>query len=107
MNHRTGNFQAGIFCIDEGKKFVGITNNDRWNGWEVPWFALSEIKSIQDWIEDGINPNDIVIEGETVSVFYHSLEERIECETMQHEGTTYYFIDGWCWDKVTTLENQQ
>lgn len=99
MNHRTGNFQASSFCIDEGKTFKGITNNDRWNGWQTPWFPLSEIKLIQDWIEDGINPNDIVIEGETVSIFYHSLEDRIECETMQHEGTTYYFIDGWCWDK--------
>jgi hypothetical protein len=107
MNHRTGNFQSGSFCIDDGKKFAGITNNDRWNGWEVPWFPLSEIKAIQDWIEDGINKNDIVIKGDIASVFYHSLEERITCETMQHEGITHYFIDGWCWDKVITSENQQ
>ena len=105
MNHRIGNFENGIFCIEDGQAFVGITNGHKWNGWQMPLFSLSEIKSIQEWIEDGINPNDIIIEGETVSVFYHSLEERIQCETMQHEGTTYYFIDGWCWDKVTTLEN--
>ena len=100
MNHRIGNFEAGIFCIDEGKEFKGVTNGDKWNGWQTPWFPLSEIKSIQEWIEDGINKNDIVIEGETVSIFYHSLEESFQCETIQHEGVTHYFIDGWCWDKV-------
>ena len=105
MNHRIGTYDAISVRIEDGQAFDGITNSAKWNGWQTPWFPLSEIKAIQDWIEDGINQNDIVIQGETVSVFYHALEERITCETMQHEGITYYFIDGWCWDKVITPEN--
>ena len=99
-NHRTGAYDTISVCIEDVQAFVGITNGARWNGWQMPWFALSEIKAIQEWIEDGINPNDIIIKGDSVSVFYHSLDERIECETMQHEGITHYFIDGWCWQRA-------
>ena len=100
MNHKIGNFEAGIFCIEDGQAFVGITNGHRWNGWQIPWFTLEQIRQIQDWIEDGVNANDIIIDGDNVSVFYHSLDERIACDTMQHEGATYYFIDGWCWESA-------
>jgi hypothetical protein len=92
------NFQTNSFCICDGKSFNGITNNDRWNGWQTPWFALSEIQAIQEWFEDGINQNDIIIEGDKVFVFYHFLEERFECEKIQHEGVTYHYLEGLCWE---------
>ena len=99
-NHRSGAYQHTSVCIEDGQAFNAITNNARWNGWQMPWFTLEQIRQIQDWIEDGINVNDINIDGDNVSVFYHSLDERITCETMDYEGTTYYFIDGWCWQRA-------
>jgi hypothetical protein len=93
-------FKRAVFTIVDGPAFVGITNSRTWDGWQMPWFALSEMKAIQDWIEDGINTNDMVIEGDKISVFCHSSGERPECQTMEHEGITHYHIDGWCWDKA-------
>ena len=93
-------WEAGNFCINNGKVFNGITTGSTWNGWETPWFTLPEIKAIREWVEDGINQNPISIENKQVSVFYDVGEDSTHCETVQHEGETYYFIDGWCWDKT-------
>jgi hypothetical protein len=99
-NHGTGTYETVSVCIEDGQAFNAITNNARWNGWLMPWFTLEQIRQIQEWIEDGVNANDINIDGDNVSVFYHSLDERIACETMPHECTIYYFIDGWCWQRA-------
>tara|TARA_R110000868_G_scaffold256325_1_gene513016 strand:+ start:1894 stop:2205 length:312 start_codon:yes stop_codon:yes gene_type:complete len=99
-NHRAGTYNTISVCIEDGRAFDAITNGARWNGWQMPWFTLEQVRQIQGWVEDGVNANDIIIEGDAASVFYHSLDERITCETMQHEGITHYFIDGWCWQRA-------
>jgi hypothetical protein len=90
-------FKQGEFSIDCGPKFQGITDGSLWNGWACPWFTMETMKSIQEWVEDGINVNPIAIEGDKIFDVYES--ERIEMASTVIDGVTYYSIDGWCWDQ--------
>jgi hypothetical protein len=89
-------FTQGLFSIDCGPKFQGITDQSLWNGWECPRFTIETMREIQAWVNDGIN-DPIEIDGDKVYDVY--IDERIECRTVTVGGVKYYAIDGWCWDQ--------
>jgi len=90
-------YTNGIFSIDCGPQFQGITDGRLWNGWACPLFTLETMKEIQAWVEDGINVNPIAIEGDRVCNVYD--HEQIELTTTVVDGVTYYELDGWCFDQ--------
>jgi hypothetical protein len=98
-------YYPAIFSIDCGEPFAGITDGRLWNGWACPLFTLHTIRSIQSWVEDGINLNPLLITGDRVFNVYDD-DEKTECETIVLNGVKYYAIDGWTWDQndTTTIE---
>jgi hypothetical protein len=89
-------FTQGLFSIDCGPQFQGITDGRLWNGWARPLFTLETMKAIQEWVSDGIN-DPIAIDGDRVFDVY--IDESVECDQTVVDGVTYYEIDGWCWDQ--------
>ena len=96
------------FFIGYSPSFKGLSNGARWNGWQTPHFPMSEIIKIREWLEIESNENPSLINPISIvndDVFVKDSEdEAYKCDTMLHEGITYYFIDGWCFESAEWVD---
>lgn len=65
--------RCGIFTVDDENSYCGYTFNEKWNGWECPYFAEAEAKHIVQNVQ--LNTDD---------PFEYNYDEEDDC---------YYFIN--------------
>lgn len=98
--------KKAIFTIDSHPSFyVGYTNGQRWNGWEMPYFDKKTTMRIIAELQDGACDSAFHWDGDTLIENDLAEGESFEVGTTTIDGVTYYRIgDGWVWEMETRIE---
>ena len=95
------NMKVQVESFEENEVFEAlVNNNERWNGWLVPFFTMEEVRKLKPVLDRiGEGQLGITITDNTVCEFIES--ESWEVPTMVVNGITYYNVgDGYCWDSI-------
>jgi hypothetical protein len=95
--------------IDPDISFAGVTKNEHWNGWAVPYFSLAEGQRMISWLllRSGDVGNDLNLrydDNEDTFVWTVPGGDSVTSSCFTFKGVKYYRIfSDFCWEEVEEI----
>lgn len=96
--------RGALFTVHDSPAFVGRYTGEKWNGWDVPAFSLTEALSVLRWVESYGHVTRIGLTGQTSGDnialgWFDNLDG--EHYTITPDSDGLFSFDGWTWEALT------
>lgn len=95
--------RGALFTVHDSPAFVGQYTGEKWNGWDVPAFSLTEALSVLRWVESYGHVTRIGLTGDSSDNIALGWFDNLDGEhyTITPDSNGLFSFDGWTWEALT------